>query len=111
MIKLNQFKIEGNLIKSNEVYDLYDNQTLENLILSQTILKPEMATNGHSHTGQEEIYFFISGRGVMTVGKETLQVAEGDIILIPDGAFHRVYNSSSKFNLIFNCVFNGQRKH
>lgn len=111
MLKLNQFKIEGDLIKSNETYDLYDNKTLNNLVLSQTILKPEMSTKGHSHRGQEEIYFFISGRGVMTVDKETFQVSEGDIILIPDGAFHRVYNSSSKFNLIFNCVFDGTRNH
>ena len=112
MIKVNQFNIGGDLIKSTDVYDLYDNKTLNNLVLSQTVLKPTQTTNGHSHAGQEEIYFFISGRGVMTINSQTIQVTEGDIIFVPDGAFHRVYNSSMKFNLVFNCVFDGgMRNH
>ena len=34
----------------------------------------------------------------------------GDVILIPDGAFHRVINDG-EMNLLFNCVFDGKRNH
>ena len=41
-------------------------------------------------------------------------VTKGDIVLIPDGAFHKVWNTSIyKANnpLIFVCVFDGGRNH
>ena len=49
----------------------------------------------------------------MIVGEETdspFQVKPGDIVLIPDGAFHRVINTG-EMNLVFNCVFDGKRNH
>ena len=35
-------------------------------------------------------------------------VQEGDIVLIPDGAFHQVINSSH-LGLFFVCIFDGVR--
>ena len=49
----------------------------------------------------------------MVVGDETdepFAVSAGDIVLIPDGAFHRVINDGD-VNLLFNCVFDGNRNH
>ena len=49
----------------------------------------------------------------MIVGNEedeAFDVIEGDIILIPDGAFHRVFNTGPE-DLVFNCVFDGKRNH
>jgi oxalate decarboxylase/phosphoglucose isomerase-like protein (cupin superfamily) len=49
----------------------------------------------------------------MIVGEEDsepFRVIEGDIVLIPDGAFHRVINDG-KTDLVFNCVFDGKRNH
>jgi oxalate decarboxylase/phosphoglucose isomerase-like protein (cupin superfamily) len=34
-----------------------------------------------------------------------LSVGEGDIVLIPDGAFHKVFNHEGKEDLEFVCVF------
>lgn len=113
MQKLNSFNIGGEVVKDNETYKLIDNKTLNNLVLSQTILHPGQQTRGHRHAGQEEVYFFISGYGQMIVGNEDskpFKVAFGDIVLIPDGAFHRVINDD-KHDLIFNCVFDGKRNH
>ena len=50
---------------------------------------------------------------MMIVGNEDdepFPVAVGDIVLIPDGAFHRVINEGPT-DLIFNCVFDGKRNH
>lgn len=105
--------VGGEVVKDNEVYLLKDNRDLNNLILSSTQLYPGKHTRGHRHAGQEEVYFFVAGRGEMIVGEENDQsfpVAAGDVILIPDGAFHRVINTGNS-DLIFNCVFDGKRTH
>lgn len=114
MIKYTSTDIGGKIVKSNEVYTIYDNSYLSNLVLSQTILHVGKETTGHSHPGQEEVYFFVSGTGKMIVDHfafyHEIEVKSGDIVLIPDGAFHKVYNTGSS-DLIFNCVFDGKRNH
>jgi oxalate decarboxylase/phosphoglucose isomerase-like protein (cupin superfamily) len=98
-------------VKNNDTYTVKDNTLLNDLVLSSTQLFAGKETRGHRHTGQEEIYFFIKGNGLMIVGEETdepFAVVQGDVILIPDGAFHKVLNPSND-DLVFNCVFNGKR--
>ena len=113
MKKYSFHDIGGEIVKDNEVYLLKDNHDLNNLVLSSTKLYRNQQTRGHRHAGQEEVYFFIAGTGRMIVGEETDEsfvVQAGDIVLIPDGAFHRVINDGDT-NLIFNCVFDGRRNH
>ena len=109
-LKYNHHDIGGEVVKDNETYVLKDNRTLNNLVLSSTKLYRGKATRGHSHAGQEEVYFFIQGTGMMIVGEEKFRVSTGDVILIPDGAFHQVINDG-EMHLIFNCVFDGKRNH
>lgn len=112
-LKFNEFDVGGDIVKDNETYLLKDNRTLKNLVLSSTKLYRGQSTRGHRHPGQEEVYFFVQGEGHMIVGEEDSQpfrVTSGDIVLIPDGAFHRVINDGYQ-NLVFNCVFDGQRNH
>ncbi len=109
-IKYNIHDIGGEVVKDNETYLLKDNRTLNNLVLSSTKLYRGQATRGHAHAGQEEVYFFVQGTGMMIVDQEKFRVNAGDIILIPDGAFHRVVNDGEQ-NLTFNCVFQGTRNH
>jgi len=117
-MKLQTHNIGGDVVKNNEVYVLRDNKTLNNLVLSQTILHTNKETNGHKHPGQEEVYFFVFGKGKMVVAdnkdeikpEEIVDVQTGDIVLVPDGKFHKVYNTGES-DLIFNCVFDGKRNH
>jgi len=102
--------IGGEVVKDNETYLLKDNKTLNNLVLSSTLLNPFKQTTGHNHSGQEEVYFFVSGTGFMTVDEEEIDVKPGTVVLIPDGAFHRVYNDTAE-PLYFVCVFDGKRNH
>lgn len=110
-MKHNILDIGGEVIKDNETYVLKDNKTLNNLVLSSTDLKAGQATRGHSHPGQEEVYYFISGTGEMQIDDKKFNVQGGDVVLIPDGAFHRVYNGSKVSTLYFICVFDGKRNH
>lgn len=109
----NQFDIGGDTVKDNEVYRLKDNKTLKNLVLSSTYLYRGQQTRGHRHPGQEEVYFFVFGDGHMIVGNEgdePFAVKAGSVVLIPDGAFHRVIADGDS-HLLFNCVFQGSRNH
>jgi oxalate decarboxylase/phosphoglucose isomerase-like protein (cupin superfamily) len=111
--KYNIHDIGGDVVKSNETYLLKDNRTLNNLVLSSTLLYRGQQTRGHRHEGQEEVYFFVQGWGEMIVGEEDsvpFPVRQGDIVLIPDGAFHRVINTGDQ-HMLFNCVFQGKRNH
>jgi oxalate decarboxylase/phosphoglucose isomerase-like protein (cupin superfamily) len=113
MKKYSFHDVGGEVVKDNEVYLLKDNRDLNNLVLSSTKLYRNQQTRGHRHPGQEEVYFFITGEGRMIVGDENsepFRVIGGDIVLIPDGAFHRVINDG-QIDLVFNCVFDGKRNH
>jgi mannose-6-phosphate isomerase-like protein (cupin superfamily) len=109
-MKLNTTDIGGKVIKANGVYTVVDNTELQRLVLSQTVLHVAQETTGHHHTGQEEVYFFMYGNGRMIVGSQEFEVTGGDIVLIPDGLFHKVFNTGIS-DLVFNCVFEGKRSH
>ena len=100
----------GEVVKQDERYVVSDNRLLKNLILSSTRLNPGKETTGHSHAGQEEVYMFMEGTGEMLLDNNRFTVQAGDIVLIEDGVFHRVYNTSEQ-ELYFVCVFDGQRRH
>ena len=114
IMKIKLDKTDSKVIHSNETYDVIDNTNLDKLIVSKTVLHAGKKTGGHNHSGQEEVYIFTKGHGKMVVGEQTHIVKEGSIVLIPDGAFHKVWNTSNyKANdpLIFICVFDGGRNH
>lgn len=113
MINYRLNDIGGEVVKQDERYVVKDNKFLKNLILSSTDLNPGMSTSGHKHAGQEEVYFFISGSGKMIVDGDSyneFNVTAGDVVLIPDGAFHKVINNTDE-QLYFVCVFDGKRTH
>ena len=115
-MKIKLDKIDSTVIKSNETYDVIDNTNLNNLIVSKTILHAGKETGGHNHSGQEEVYIFTKGYGEMVVGDNKYEVESGDVILIPDGDFHKVWNTtgygiSGYGDLEFICVFDGKRNH
>ena len=101
--------IGGEIVKCDERYVVKDNGELSNLVLSSTDLKPNKSTTGHKHPGQEEIYQFVRGDGVMELDDKNLVVKAGDMILIHDGVFHRVH--AGEHGCYFVCVFDGSRSH
>ena len=107
-MKIKLDKTDSKVIHSNETYDVIDNTNLNNLIVSKTILHEGKETGGHNHKGQEEVYFFVQGRGKMQLDDDTFSVKAGDVIPIQDGVFHKVFNTSKK-DLYFVCVFDGTR--
>jgi quercetin dioxygenase-like cupin family protein len=107
-MKYENFDVGGELIKDNAQYQLFDNKTLKNLMLSKTKLRAGQSTNGHRHAGQEEVYIFTKGEGKMELDYKMFDVKEGDIVLIEDNVFHKVHNTGDYW-LEFVCVFDGKR--
>ena len=109
-MKINILDIGGKVVKDDERYIVKDNTKLNKLVVSSTDLRPGHSTSGHNHPGQEEVYHFVKGSGLMKIDDEVFPVEEGDVILIEDGKFHQVINNSQN-NFYFVCVFDGCRSH
>ena len=115
-MKIRLDKTDSKVVHSNETYNVIDNTSLNGLIVSKTELHSGKQTSGHNHTGQEEVYIFMKGEGKMVVGTNTYNVKAGDTVLIPDGDFHKVWNTTGYDitgygDLEFICVFDGKRSH
>ncbi len=49
-------------------------------------------THEHVHRITEEIYYFISGSRRMRLGRDLLEVGVGDVVVIPPGTRHKLFN-------------------
>ena len=96
-LKYNQLKLR----KKTDQYEIYD-LPIEDFIFSITRLNPKKATSGHTQEGKE-VYYFVNGHGKIQVGVDEMRVEPGDIVVIPEGVFHRVF--SSMHHLVFACAF------
>ena len=109
-MKFNINDIGGKIAKEDERYVVKDNTTLKNLVVSSTFLEANKSTSGHRHAGQEEVYYFVSGKGQMELDHKIFDVGSGDVVLIEDNVFHKVHNTGD-YGLYFVCVFDGRRTH
>lgn len=60
----------------------------KNLTMGHTTIYPTGSTTGHSHDDMEEVYFVISGEGIMVVGQDEYPIKAGDALYVPPGEFH-----------------------
>jgi len=67
-----------------------------NQSLAEATITPGTATALHRHNLSEEIYHFIGGKGQMTLGEETFEVAMGDTVCIPPRTLHKLQNNGKE---------------
>lgn len=103
-MRVNFKNIHGKLVRASYIYRVEDNTYLPNLTLSKTTLYYKYSTKGHKHDGIDEIYFFLHGKGEITIGERTYPAESGDVFLIKGGEFHQVRNPHT-WDLIFLSVF------
>lgn len=80
----------------------YRNSSIRNQSLAEATVPPGVKTQAHYHPTTEEIYYILSGEGVMTIAGESRQVGPGDAISIPPGQVHSIENQTLE-NLVFLC--------
>ena len=64
--------------------------------LAHAVIRPGERTMRHHLEGRAEVYYLLSGRGVMHVDEEAREVRAGDALLIPPGAVQFLENTGSE---------------
>jgi len=67
-----------------------------NQSLAEATVAAGAATRLHRHHETEEIYHFVAGSGVMTLGEERFAVGPGDTVCIPPGTPHCLENTGGE---------------
>ncbi|HEV2416380.1 MAG TPA: 5-deoxy-glucuronate isomerase [Terriglobia bacterium] len=98
-------------LKGKDVYMMFDvSEPADKLVAGYTFFLPNQRSwPPHNHTDQEEVYFFIKGRGAMEVyeSPETLSfvhpVSAGDMVTIPFLNYHPVFSQADPLEFIW-CI-------
>jgi mannose-6-phosphate isomerase-like protein (cupin superfamily) len=64
--------------------------------LHETEILPNSTIGYHAHEGNEEIYYIISGKGIMVVDSEEREVKAGDAIVTYGGSSHGLINTGDE---------------
>lgn len=88
----NQFKV-GSVFK--EVPIITD-QTMATILL----IDSNSNTTNLNHPQKDRIYYIVKGRGRVTIGNESRNIKEGELILIPKGSSHKYTTTTSRLILI-----------
>ena len=78
------------------------NSSIVRQSLAEAILTPGAETQAHRHPHTEEIYYILTGKGLMAIESEQRAVGPGDGIAIPAGMRHQIRNVGSQ-DLVFLC--------
>jgi|LakMenE18May11ns_1017448.scaffolds.fasta_scaffold9920607_2 mannose-6-phosphate isomerase-like protein (cupin superfamily) len=86
------------------------NSSIRNQSLAEAIVGPGIRTQAHFHPKTEEIYYVLSGVGLMHLGNESREVGPGDAIAIPPGTVHWIQNPGA-LPLVFLCACSPAYEH
>lgn len=68
------------------------------------VVNPKQRLSLQSHAHRKELWSIVSGEGVCTVDDKQFNVAKDASVVIPQGAKHRIENSSASDNLVISEV-------
>jgi mannose-6-phosphate isomerase-like protein (cupin superfamily) len=68
------------------------NAAISSVSLAHATVAADAETAWHRLRGTDEIYFILSGHGLVSVGAETREVGPGDAVWIPAGVPQRIRN-------------------
>jgi uncharacterized cupin superfamily protein len=60
------------------------------------ILPPGVSIGNHKHTRDEEYYYIVSGKGIMTLDDQRIEVSGGDMTAVYPGGMHGLENTGSE---------------
>jgi mannose-6-phosphate isomerase-like protein (cupin superfamily) len=61
---------------------------LRNVSVAEAVIQPGGSTRAHSHAVSDEVYYVLSGKGVVTLGANSYSVEPGSCVLLPAGHVH-----------------------
>lgn len=72
----------------------------ERIFVGLNCFEPGQSQKVHAHAGADKFYYVCSGRARLTVGDETREVADGDIVWAPAGVPHGVAEALARTVLL-----------
>jgi mannose-6-phosphate isomerase-like protein (cupin superfamily) len=60
------------------------------------LIRPGCSIGLHKHVDEEEIYYILKGKGIVTDNDIRQEVKEGDVILTGGGASHSIENTADE---------------
>ena len=90
--------------KSQDKYEVASpNEGNQTVVAFYTLLPGKSNYPFHYHTTNEEVFYVISGNGILETFDEKHPVTEGDIIVCPVGknGAHKIINTSETENLVY----------
>lgn len=72
------------------------NSATQRLTMGVTTIYPTGSTTGHSHDDMEEVYFVVSGEGIMIVGDDEYPIKPGDALYVPPCEFHTTIQTGNE---------------
>jgi mannose-6-phosphate isomerase-like protein (cupin superfamily) len=96
-------------LDGSEIRELlaHRNSAIRQQSLAEARLPPGASTTPHYHPRTEEIYYILSGTGLMRLAEETRSVGPGDAIAIPPGAAHQITNMGAEVLKFLCCCAPG----
>ncbi len=86
------------------------NSRVQKLSIAEARVKPGAATKEHFHRTSEEVYYILSGQGVVHIDGEQARIKAGDVVLIPPMAKHYVENDGEE-ELVILCASSPPYSH
>jgi mannose-6-phosphate isomerase-like protein (cupin superfamily) len=74
-----------------------------NQSLAEATVPPGGETVEHLHRASEEIYLFTAGTGRMRLAAEEAPVRAGDMVVIPPGTAHKLWNPGEEPLVLLCC--------
>ena len=74
--------------------------TGERLFVGLNCFEPGQSQKVHAHAGADKFYYVCTGRARLTVGDETREVSEGEIVWAPAGVPHGVAEALARTVLL-----------
>ncbi len=75
------------------------------------VLRPGKAPPRHKHDDTEQVFYVLSGRGVLTIGERDKRypVKRGDVVLVPPGTWHSIQSVGGTMKYLAVDCFSGKR--
>ncbi len=65
-------------------------------LFSEVSLEKGCSIGSHTHTGETEYYYILSGKGTVVEDSGTKQVSPGDLVVTGNGESHSIRNSGEE---------------
>lgn len=75
-------------------------------LFAEIVVKPGDSIGNHQHNGEQEIFYFLRGNGIVTDNGETIEIGPGDVMVTPDKSSHSVKNTGNEDLVFIGLILN-----